>query len=343
MERIRQFDALRGLAALAVVLFHYIVQYPRLFDLPPTGLAPVFKYGGYGVDLFFMISGFVITMALQQAAGMRAFVAARFVRLYPAYWVAVTVTFIICDLASLEKLQVTFKDYVANLTMLQRLLGFEHVDGAYWSLEVEWLFYASIACFFLVPLKRIWIWLAVWLIAAIVTQHLPWQFGAGSRLGQLSGTFLAFRYIHLFILGAAFYLVRQEKRVALTSALLIAGALACQFAAEGADVGILTLGYAAIFYAVVQGRLKWMGENRVLLFLGSISYSLYLIHQHNGYVIINGLTKAGWPYWLSVIIALIAVLVGATLLNQLVEEPAARLYRRRLKLRRELAAKPAVV
>ena len=67
-----------------------------------------------------------------------------------------------------------------------------------------------------------------------------------------------------------------------------------------------------------------------LLFLGAISYSLYLVHQNVGYVVIRNLDGAGVPHWGSVVVAFLLALAAATALNRLVERPAQAALRRRL-------------
>lgn len=92
--RIKELDALRGLAALAVVLYHYTTQYEKLFG--HTGvLGWQFQYGSHGVHLFFMISGFVIFLTLDRVKKSRDFVISRFSRLFPAYWFAIMLTTIV--------------------------------------------------------------------------------------------------------------------------------------------------------------------------------------------------------------------------------------------------------
>jgi len=87
-SRIVELDALRGLAALAVVAFHYTTLYGELYGhstQPPVS----FGFGNYGVHLFFLISGFVIFMTLERTRTAMDFVVSRFSRLFPAYWVAI--------------------------------------------------------------------------------------------------------------------------------------------------------------------------------------------------------------------------------------------------------------
>src|SRR5208282_3694588 len=83
--RLMFLDGLRGIAITGVVLYH---SYSRWPDLLPSAAryekVPLFFYGGYGVELFFMISGFVILMTLQKCKSFDSFMFRRWARLFPA-------------------------------------------------------------------------------------------------------------------------------------------------------------------------------------------------------------------------------------------------------------------
>lgn len=128
--RLSELDALRGIAALMVVIGHYTARYNDFYT--PISFPFKFEYGGYGVQLFFLISGFVIFLTLNKTRHPLEFVVSRFSRLYPAYWVAVLLTFTLISIFSLPDTITTPSTYDAlvNLTMLQRwfrigiLMGF---------------------------------------------------------------------------------------------------------------------------------------------------------------------------------------------------------------------------
>ena len=83
-KRLTNLDGLRGLAALAVLLYHYTSIFPRFWpEAEPTGF--LVDFGGFGVHLFFIISGFVILMTLEKRGASRDFIIYRFIRLYPRY------------------------------------------------------------------------------------------------------------------------------------------------------------------------------------------------------------------------------------------------------------------
>src|SRR5689334_7369036 len=135
--RIRELDALRGLAALAVVLFHLTFRYD------PEHLSPIaVRWGHYGVELFFVISGFVILMTAERAGSLAAFVVSRIARLFPVFWPAVLLS--AGAAAFMETQRPWLMEVAANLTMLPVYLGFDFVDDSYWTLEVELAFYVAV-------------------------------------------------------------------------------------------------------------------------------------------------------------------------------------------------------
>jgi peptidoglycan/LPS O-acetylase OafA/YrhL len=99
-RRFLELDGLRGLAALAVVLYHYLYHYNSLFG--HSFAIPDFLWiGYYGVHFFFMISGFVIFWTISRTTKALDFIWSRFSRLYPVYWAALSLTFIFVALFSL--------------------------------------------------------------------------------------------------------------------------------------------------------------------------------------------------------------------------------------------------
>ena len=140
-DRLPELDALRGIAALIVVLFHYTWRaHNKLSDLQtiPYGLA----WGHYGVELFFAISGFVIFMTLERTRQTADFIVSRFSRLFPAFWAGILVTTSAVTLLGAGSLAQPANVILANFTMLQGFLYLPSVDGVYCSLTVELGFYA---------------------------------------------------------------------------------------------------------------------------------------------------------------------------------------------------------
>ena len=139
-QRYSELDAIRGIAALMVVIFHYSIRYGELYGY---AVAPAFgfEWGRYGVQLFFIVSGFVIFLTLDKKPHTADFIISRFSRLYPAYWVAVVITFSFVYFFPLPGREVDIKTAIINLTMVQQWVGVANVDGVYWTLSLELSFY----------------------------------------------------------------------------------------------------------------------------------------------------------------------------------------------------------
>ena len=168
MKRILELDALRGLAALSVVLFHYTYQYFILTGYSEP-IVSFFKFGGVGVQLFFVISGFVIFLTLDKSKSVFDFFVSRFSRLYPPYWFAVIFTSLVILITQVLGKEVDLKTFLLNMTMLQYFFGVDDIDGVYWTLRVEITFYFWIAfSFFLFGKKQIPLILFLWLFFSLL-------------------------------------------------------------------------------------------------------------------------------------------------------------------------------
>jgi peptidoglycan/LPS O-acetylase OafA/YrhL len=325
-----ELDALRGLAALAVVAFHYTTLYGELhghIGAPP----PSFAIGNYGVHLFFLISGFVIFMTLERTRTAMDFVVSRFSRLFPAYWVAILTSAAFVYTIGMTSQRLPLADVLLDFTMVQQLLGAEHIDGSYWTLQVELFFYLQmLAWFALGLLGRIrWI-IAGWLLLAI-------GYGLATKYDHhFSYTvreLLILRHIPFFALGILFYRIRAFPSRWQLDALLVAAcimAIAIAYPPVYAEVALACTGIFALFTA---GKLGWL-RAAPFAFFGTISYSLYLLHQAIGFSLIWHFEHAGLGAIAAAICAALIVTGLATLLTFLVERPAMNLIRGAWKRRR---------
>src|SRR5947207_914576 len=148
-DRVPALDLLRLLAALAVVVFHYAYRGAAADEFTKVSLPilePVAKYGWFGVELFFVISGFVIAWS---ALGRTAvdFGIARAARLWPAFVACTTVTFVVTYCLGAPPFETSFVQWAANLTMLAPAFGQPFMDGSYWSIVLEIVFYGWMALF----------------------------------------------------------------------------------------------------------------------------------------------------------------------------------------------------
>lgn len=332
--RLAELDALRGLAALAVVLFHYTVQAPKVVPAIETVVVGV-PWGFYGVHLFFAISGFVIFMTLERTRSSADFAFSRFSRLFPAYWAAIALTTFAEWLLGQGALIRSAQEIAINLTMLQGFVYVPPVDGAYWSLTVELAFYLCMWALWRARLlHRIEPILCAW-----ITLRLAWLMFP--QLPTLGSKLLLVDHIAFFAVGIAAYRVRAGVRRWRDQAPVLLVGLISTAMIDGSEVALVYAACIAVFAALVAGGTGFLGAP-VLVWLGALSYPLYLVHQNVGYAVIAALEGIGLPAWAATVLAIAVALGLAQLIHDFVETPAMRFLRGYWKGRRErLASTPA--
>ena len=148
-SRVEALDLLRLVAVLSVVLFHFGFNGPTAADqtwvaLPQLG--PFAKYGYLGVQLFFAISGFVISFSAQGRT-VSQFFAARIARLYPAFLFCMTLSSLVIWIFGAPQFDVSLRQWAANLAMVAPALHQPYIDSVYWTLITEMIFYTWIGLF----------------------------------------------------------------------------------------------------------------------------------------------------------------------------------------------------
>ena len=326
-RRYSELDAIRGVAVIMVLLYHYTIRYGDIYE---HSIEPLFhfEFGHYGVQLFFMVSGFVIFLTLNKTNYAIDFIISRFSRLYPAYWFAVLLTFLAVTLFSLKGRENSLGEAIINLTMLQKWLGVSDVDGVYWTLIVELTFYLIMLLLFInKQLKNIEYIAIIWLTIIIIAPITEFMFSI--TIHWTIKLLFLLKYGNLFIAGIMFYkIMHQAKNI---HYIILAIALVSEFHLYGTTLGLFVSAYFLMFLLFVKGYLALLAQ-RPLIFLGTISYSLYLIHQNIGYIIIQKLELYNLATPISVIVTPLAVtLLIATLMQHYVEKPTLKLIRDRWK------------
>ncbi|MEU8123236.1 acyltransferase [Spirillospora sp. NPDC049024] len=344
-SRLRELDLLRFVAAGAVMLHHFAGVRSTVFGgrdaqkVYPE-LAPVGHFGYLGVELFFLISGFVILMsAWGRSPG--DFAVSRIVRIYPAYWfsaVLSVVLYLLCDSA------IPFRPdnpdpvqrLLPNLTMLQEGVHVEPLEVVYWTLWVELRFYVLIALFACVGItyRRCVTLMVVWLLASVY---------ATQGNSQLLKTLLLPDQAPYFIAGMAFFLIyRFRSNIALWLVIAACWALSAHYLVQNINplnkwpgvhetvIPVVVTALYAIMALVALGKLRWLSW-RGFTFLGALTYPLYLVHE----MVARAIVKAFFPHPILDRLTILPVItvssfVTAYLVYKLVEGPLQRLMRPRL-------------
>ncbi|WP_274913715.1 acyltransferase family protein [Streptomyces sp. WZ-12] len=350
-SRLRALDGLRLVAALMVAAYHYGGRggdVSRAWGDSPAhqfpALSGAFAYGCLGVQIFFVISGFVICLS-GWGRTLRSFVASRISRLYPAYWVAILLVTAVFALPWVAFKALSPSEVLTNLTMLQYPLGVHRVLGVCWTLWAEMRFYALFALCVVLPgatRGRVVLFCAGWTLAAALAQssHEPFL-----------NTVLMPQYAPFFIGGVGLYLLHRfgRKDPVAWTIVLVSWLIGQHYAVAGlwhapsvhafsyrsatVIIAVVTAGFALVA-AVALGAFRW-ADWRWLTVAGALTYPFYLVHEHLGWVVIGALHRgAGLPSYATLLGTVALMLLLAWTMHRWVERPLAPRLRRAIDPRR---------
>ena len=249
-----------------------------------SGLQSVSRFGYLGVNLFFIISGFVILWSSQNKGGTD-FIVSRVLRLYPGLWICI---FLTSGALVLSGAPPSFRQIVVNFTMLPSVFNAAYIDGVYWTLFVELKFYAFVFIVLVVGAMRnmdavVGGWLACSLAAA--ASLTPHWLNSLALVGF--GPF--------FISGWLFYLIQSDRITRLRGLMLSVSCALCVFLAVEQQSGFMTLVTTTsslivgcviiifhilfLFIALARPILPNIG---VWYRVGALTYPLYLLHNQIG-------------------------------------------------------------
>lgn len=313
-SRLNQIDIMRGLASLAVCWFHLTNSYSTDSPARISG-----GYGWLGIEVFFVISGFVIPYAMHRAGYKTSkdwyiFICKRIVRIDPPYLVAALMTLLLWYASAMapgfqgQAPSPSIAELLLHLGYLNGIAGYPWLNPVFWTLAIEFQYYLLISLVFgsLSSGRRFLRWpvICVFLV-------LPFFFHTDTYV---------FRFTSLFMLGIAAFLYRVN----------IVGKVETAFVFTIAAISSwVTLGMAATLAGLITAILiclDWKPcRAKPLLFLGTISYSLYLLHVPIGGRVVNlGRRFVDSPLeeWLLSAFALLVSLICAGIFWKLVERPA---------------------
>lgn len=343
---IQPLTALRFFAAIWVVLFHY---WPHLAGVSLLG----FVAKGYlGVELFFVLSGFILCHVYLREAERgtfkyASFIWARLARIYPLHLAVLAGVGLMGVAAAVAGISVDpnltdLRALPAHLTLthawgLSPVAGWNHPS---WSISAEWFAYLMFPAFAWAALKlksRPWV-AAGGALALIAVLYLGFQAVTGQELTRATIAWGALRIVPCFAWGCAAYLlfragVLSDRRAALAAA---AGSAALIVGLAQLQVwdGFLTALFGVLILSLACA---WRAGSRVMsrptfVWLGEVSFAVYMVCIPWQQVYVNGVSRLfglpevlPWPLWIGLLCGVVPV---AAMAHHCVEKPARTVMRR---------------
>lgn len=338
-NRFLELDSLRGIASLLVVLFHCTMYRPEA----QYG----FKLGVMGVDLFFVISGFVIFMSINNVANGKEFVINRVSRLYPTYWAAVLFSFLLKNLYVMlfpiyQYAKVGPLQLAGNLTMFQHYLRIPDIEDPYWTMIIEMLFYIGIL--FLFHYKKLKHLTAIGIVLSFAIVILSFTFKDAYIFKKALLIIPLWQYIPLFLAGTLFYKIyfKLENRLKnyvilvfcyISQVLLFSNTVKYELFITNAEYALTLAVFFLLFVLFVNGKLKFL-INPISLYFGKISFALYLTHQFLNFNFLLPQLVEGihWNFWAATLLVTLPIsILIATAITYFIEIPYSKKMKNYLK------------
>lgn len=262
---IGNIQALRAIAALLVVMSH-VLKTSHNYGLDAGVLTAFAGWSEGGVDIFFVISGFVMTLTQSQNPRTPGrFALNRIARIVPPYWFAtlLLIGFYVAVPSAFTSLEITPARALASLLFVsQPLLGAHPVLHVGWTLEYEMLFYALFAACIVIPGRF------------ASTAALIAVLGLTTLCGVTDT--VVFEFVFGILLGHAYLRNLGLPALAITTAAMLAVFLLKGLSTDPDDMRVVHWGIpaAAIVAAAIVGR---QIAPRLMIYLGEASYSIYLL------------------------------------------------------------------
>lgn len=325
-----------------------ILTIPRIYgDIAIATEEAKINLGMIGVGLFFLISGFVIPYSVKNRGGSYKilFLIKRFLRIWPVYIVGFGVTFVSLEIygrVMSGDWLFSVKDYLLQASLLRDFFEIPSLDGISWTLEIELKFY--ILFFILYILKcednpKVITGIAV---VVLIIQVL-WNDANANAIYLLGEKYYFFgcvfvnasMYMIFILMGLSLYQLYSSKWDLKIWAVVEQVLLVCFLAAIPhssleplRDKIIINYGISLALFLNMYMLRRTVTHNKVTKFFADNSFSIYILHGVNGYILLTIFYDVGIPMYINLSLVIMIVLTVSWLFHQYVEKPIGQLAKK---------------
>ena len=328
-KRIVELDVLRALAAINLVLFHFTHVYSVKYGYS-SDLGFDFVYGKYGVSMFFMLSGFVNALTILRKRQPKEFIASRIIRIIPSYYLVIGMNLVLLTMLPMSGFypMYTGEQVAANLTIVPALFGQECMEPVTWTLQIEVLFYGLILLMFIggalrKPLAMMFWYLGLCMAGIWSIEYLTAIDANASVIAGLTffRKIMILDYMPLFFIGMLTHQIWNQSGSLKWNLVGITAAAIVFHVIDRHDYNpAATLLMIGTLFLSAYGKLPFL-RRKPLVFISTISYSLYLLHNNLGCAFIYRMQQMGFSPIASMLLGLAFITVISTIVTFWIERP----------------------
>lgn len=321
-------DVIRAFSAIFIVLFHYTYRYNQNQYIQAIHAEANWNFvvsWGYGaICTFFMLSGYLLAKNFENnQINPKKFLLKRLGRLYPTFWVCMTITSIVL-ITLFPEIKLTITEYIVNLTMLPSLFKQRYVDGAYWTMSYEIMF--AIIFMGILWIRNIRIRKTILLILMSLS-FIEWYCGHSDNVVfKFLRVFFIVNQIQVFCIGISIYYIKKFPKKVYYYILFALCCMIQMMQSESYVVNIFFVSTVVLLFlaSYIDNIIRDNFIYRLIEFVALVSYPLYLLHQMIGFAVIKsfqqiGLKEEGW-----IIIPIIISFILAYIVHRYIEKPTAK-------------------
>lgn len=307
-KRNSNVECLRVLLILMIMFYHYTSRYYELFEIKTLYFPTLEKWGIIGVGCFFIISAFYILDFKEKNIDLLGFLKKKFLRLYPHYLLAIVIIYVLLNLFPLVGRNVNFSDLLLNIPLVNGFIGTSYIDGAHWYLTYLLIFILLTAIYvkFFHEYKFGFIYFLILLVLKDTLKISCNILNISDSICLIFGK----NFLEFFVIGLAikYYLFnKNNNKLLLLPIIMLLISLISILKFYGFAVLVYILVFIVIFSFSIRNENYSLKKNSIVLYLGQISFVVYLYHQNIGYVIINKLISLFGNY--NIIYAFVTIII----------------------------------
>lgn len=307
-EKNLNIEGLRGIALLLVVIFHVFIRYRQLY-VDETLSIPVFNnLGFFGVCIFLILSSyFLVKNKKEKDFKLFVFLKKKIWRLWPEYFAGISLIFVVVNCSNLSDRKTGALDFCLNTVFINGFISTPYVDSAHWYITTLIAITLIFSVLHKLKIADKWYVYVIWLVCSALT--LKFKISVVSLL-------LGGGYVGIICIGVCTSKILQpnNKKDLFCWGMVFAGSLGYLVLSKTILEIVFVMAAMGCVLFALKTKTKFLSW-RPLAFLGTVSYSVYIIHQNVSYVIEYHLSIAfGGYHWTVSLIALgVSMMLGIAL------------------------------